>query len=224
MTVLDERAVLALGQQWMDRLLPSRTNLRFFLVGGAFKTLIHGGAPRDLDLFCPDAESRQQLIAALYRRGAQTLRDNPPYQEALTLDGLLLDVAYDTTQLTLESRLACSDLALSAVGCEFGSAPDRALVHPLAHESVSRRQVLLLKPLVNWKYALYTLERQYRYAEALGFEVPAEEETHVWETFAAQSPCERQMMMRRYERVSTGPDAICDRAAAVHRASVELRT
>ncbi len=221
MSALDEHAVLVLGQHWMDRLLPSRTNLRVFLAGGAFKTLIHGGMPRDLDLFCPDAASRQDLIAALHQRGAQMVRDNPPYQAALTLDGLLVEVAYDTTKPTLEERLACSDLALSAVGCEFGSTLNRALVHPLARVSVSERQVLLLKPLMNWKYALYTLERMYRYAEELGFSVPAEEEAHVWATFAAQTPGEQQAMLRRYERVSSGCQAICARAAAIHRASVE---
>jgi len=218
-SVLNDSAVLALGQRWLDGMLPRQTAGRMFLVGGAFKTLLHRRPPRDLDLWGADAESRVELLAALRVRGAQTLRDNPPFQESLRMEDLLVEVSYDTTQQTLENRIAGADLALSAVGCERCASGDRAVVHPLAVESLLRRRVLLLKPLANWKYALYTLERMHRYAEELGFEVPTEEEEYVWATFAAQTLGERQAMIRRYERVSTGVDAIRARAEAMCEAS-----
>lgn len=209
------RSVLALGQSWLDRLLPKAISGRFFLVGGSFKTLLHGQPPRDLDLFGADDLSRKNLIDALRCQGALILADNPPYQQTLSLGELTVEVSYDTTQASLEDRLAASDLALSAAGCERGPAGDRALVHPLASESVRRRQVLLLKPLVNWKYALYTIERMYRYAEELGFAVPAEEEAYAWAIFTAQTPSERRAMLRRYQRVSHGVDTILARAEAL---------
>ena len=74
---------------------------------------------------------------------------------------------------TLEGRLARFDIALSAVGVEHRpSGQWSAIVHPLARTSVERREVLLLKPLVNWKFVLSTLERMWRYADELGYIVP----------------------------------------------------
>lgn len=218
MSALDSSRVLALGQRWMNRLLPGRTAGRVFLMGGAFKTLLHGRPPRDLDLWGADAASRDEILAALRIRGARTLRDNPPYQEALRLDELLVEVSYDTTQPSLESRIDGSDLALSAVGCERGPDGDRVVVHPLAIESLLTRRVLLIKPLANWKYALYTLERLHRYATELGFVVPSDEEEYIWDIFMSQAIAERLAMIRRYERVSSEFGAIRSRAEALCQA------
>jgi hypothetical protein len=211
------RLVLQFGRTWLDRFLPPRTQGRIFLVGGAYKSLRHGRPPRDLDLFCADARSRQELLASLRMKGASSIADNPPYQETLCLDELRIDVAYDTTQSTLEARIGCTDIALSAVGCERGPDGDRALVHPLAKESTARRQILLLTPLVNWKYALYTLERMHRYAQELDFVVPEEQEEYVWRLFLAQSSHERDSMIRRYERVSDRCEPIRTRARSLSK-------
>lgn len=215
MVPFDVNRVLELGTAWLDRILPERVKCRIFLVGGLYKTLLHGHAPRDLDLFCADDDSRASLLSALRSRGAQTVHDNPPYQVALTLDGIPIDVAYDTTRSSLEEWSASCDLALSAVGCEFSRDGCRAVVHPLAVQSVARREVLLLRPLENWKYALYTLERIYRYAAELGFAVPPEEEDYVWRLFLRQEPSERRAMLRRYLRVSSGSPAIRARAESL---------
>lgn len=222
MSALAQSQVLAFGKQILDCLMPARILGRVFLVGGAYKTLIHGRAPRDLDLFCADSASRDEILAALRTRGARPLRDNPPYQTMLSLGEHVVEVSYDTTQPTLQARLACSDLALSAIGCERSSMEDRAIVHPLAAASLARRQILLLKPLVNWKYALYTLERMHRYAQELAFTLPPEEEACIWQTFTAQAPSERQAMIRRYERVSAGVTAIRERAIALCAAPQEV--
>jgi hypothetical protein len=64
--------------------------------------------------------------------------------------------------------------------------------------------VLLLMPLVNWKYALATLERLHRYAAELRFGIPPEAEPAIWELFSAQSRGERNAMIGRYLRVSSG--------------------
>lgn len=215
MAPFDVDRVLELGAAWLDRILPERFGGRLFLVGGLYKTLLHGRAPRDLDLFCADDASRAALLSALRVRGAQTVHDNPPYQVALTLDGIPIDVAYDTTHSSLEEWNASCDLALSAVGCELSPDGCRAAVHPLALQSIARREVLLIRPLVNWKYALYTLERMYRYAAELGFSVPSEEEDSVWRLFLSQESAERRAMLRRYLRVSGGSAAIRERAESL---------
>lgn len=215
MSALAPSKVLQLGRAWLDRFLPPRTQGRVFLVGGAYKCLLHGRPPRDLDLFCADAGFRHELLAALRSHGARTLAENPPYQTILSLEELTIEVAYDTTQATLEARIESTDIALSAIGCERGPDGDRALVHPLAHASATRREILLLTPLVNWKYALYTLERMHRYAQELDFVVPAEQEEYVWRLFLAQSAAERQSMIRRYERVSAQGGPISARAMSL---------
>ncbi len=85
-------------------------------------------------------------------------------------------------------------------------------MHPLAGESVRRREVLLLKPLVNWKHSLSTLERMHRYAVDLGFDVPPAEANHVWEVFQAQPPEMRRGMIDRYLRVGGARPDILARA------------
>ena len=87
------------------------------------------------------------------------------------------------------------------------------LVHPLAEESVRRREVLLLRPLVNWKYALATLERMRRYAAELGFVVPPREEEEVWRVFEEQPPEMRAGMVERYHRTAQGGFDVAEEAA-----------
>ena len=99
----------------------------------------------------------------------------------------MVEVPYKTEPDTLSERLARFDVGLSAVGVEHRPNGEwSVMVHPLALESVRRREVRLLKPLVNWKYVLTTLERMRRYAEELSFSVPADEEAEVWRVFEAQ--------------------------------------
>lgn len=106
---------------------------------------------------------------------------------------------------TLEERLAHFDLALSAIGAEHRPGDDwSASIHDLARVSVERRTVLLLKPLVNWKYALTTLERMRRYAAGLGFASSLEDEAEVWSVFESQPDDLRAGMLARYAETSMG--------------------
>ena len=89
----------------------------------------------------------------------------------------------------------------------------QARIHPLAIESLRRREVLLLKPLVNWKYALATLERMRRYADELGWAIPPDEEAEVWRTFEAQSPETRAGMVDRYRRTGHGGFGVSEEVA-----------
>ena len=177
---------------------------RFFLAGGAFKSLLTGRPPRDLDLWAPSIEDRNLLIEALDRRGAQPLAARP-FADAFEIAGRIVEVPHKTSPPTLEERLAQFDLALSAIGAEHRPGDDwSARIHDLAHASVERRTVLLLKPLVNWKYALTTLERMRQYADELGFLSPDDDEAEVWRMFESQSDELQSGMLARYAQTGRG--------------------
>jgi hypothetical protein len=201
---MDEAALVRFAKSCLTPVLGREPVGWFHLAGGAFKSLLHGRPPRDLDLWPATPADRELLVARLGRRGARAERDNPPYQTSYTLGGQLTEVAYDTSAASLEDRLGRFDLALSAMGVEHREGAWRAAVHPLALESIRRREVLLLAPLVNWKYALATMERLHRYAAELGFGVPPEEEEAIWSVFEAQSREEQDAMVARYLRVASG--------------------
>jgi hypothetical protein len=111
-----------------------------------------------------------------------------------------------------QGRLAHFDIALSAIGVSWDHGEFQALVHPLAQRSVRERRIYLLHPLVNWKYALWTLERARRYAAELFYELPRSEEDAIWSLFRTQSESNRQKMLDRYVRVSTSDTEILARA------------
>jgi broad specificity phosphatase PhoE len=189
------------------------TEARVFLAGGAFKSLLTGRPPRDLDLWAPSERDRCLLIEALRARGAQPAGPQP-FADAFELAGRMIEISHKIEPTTLPERLAHFDIGLSAVGVEHR--PDgqwSAMVHPLAIESARRREVRLLKPLVNWKYTLTTLERMRRYARELGFSVPSEEEADIWRVFEAQTDEFREGMIDRYRRTASGGFGLVEEVA-----------
>ncbi len=223
---LDHADVIELARREIAATVGLDSGARFFLAGGAFKTLLSGRPPRDLDLWAPSGRDRRLLLHALQRRGARPL-DARPFADAFELGGRALEVPHKVDPPTLDQRLGQFDIALSAVGVEHGpNGVWSASVHPLAHESVRRRQVLLLEPLVNWKYALTTLERMRRYAAELRFELPDAEEAEVWRVFESQPPEVQAGMVERYARTGMGGFGVAEdvgrRAArAAGRGSME---
>ncbi|MBV9108163.1 MAG: hypothetical protein JO306_02015 [Gemmatimonadetes bacterium] len=201
---MDEEALVLFARSRLAPVLGDAPVIWFHLAGGAFKSLLHGRSPRDLDLWPATPLDRERLTSHLIQHGARLVRDNPPYQTSFTHAGQLIEVAHDTSATSLEDRLERFDIALSAIGVEHRAGAWRGAIHPVAVESIRRREVLLLKPLVNWKYALATLERLRRYAAELDFRVPQEEEEGIWEMFTAQSRDEQKAMVARYVRVSRG--------------------
>jgi hypothetical protein len=190
-------AVAAFGRRELESVLGEHYTGRVFLAGGAFRTLLTGRPPRDLDLWAPAPRDRDALLARLEARGRRTGRH--PFGDAFVVRGREVEVPDKAEPPTLEERLARFDLALSAVGVEWDASAVRAVVHPLALESVARREVLLLKPLVNWRHCLSTLARARRYADDLGYTVPAEEEAEVWRVFDAQDAEMQRGMIARYD-------------------------
>ena len=176
---LTEQDVLEFARREIAATVGLGTDARFFIAGGAFKSLLTGRPPRDLDLWAPSERDRTLLIHALRARGAHPMAPSP-FAEAFEISGRLVEVPYKTEADTLSERLARSDIALSAVGVEHRpNGVWSAMVHPCAHTSVQKREIQLIKPLVNWRYALATLERMRRYAKELSFSIPTSEEAEV---------------------------------------------
>ena len=210
---LAEADVAELARREIAATVGLGSGARFFLAGGAFKSLLTGRPPRDLDLWAPSEHDRALLLAALRVRGARPAGARP-FADAFEVAGRVVEVPHKTEPDTLSRRLARFDIGLSAVGVEHR--PDGAwsvMVHPLALESVRRREVRLLKPLVNWKYALTTLERMRRYAVELSFSVPADEEAEVWRVFEAQDAELRAGLIERYRRTGAGGFGIMEEVA-----------
>lgn len=201
---LDERDVVEFARREAARTIGPACGARFFLAGGMFKTLLTGCPPRDLDLWAPSTRDRELVLAALTQRGARRLEDRP-FASAFAIDGRVVELPHKVEPDTLDGRLARFDIALSAVGVEHRPGGQwSAIVHPLARTSVERREVLLLKPLVNWKFVLSTLERMRRYADELGYTVPAEEEAEVWRVFESQPEDMKREILARYEHTAPG--------------------
>lgn len=214
---LTDGDVIELARREIAATVGLDSGARFFLAGGAFKTLLSGRPPRDLDLWAPSERDRALLLSALGSRGARASSPRP-FADAFELAGRVIEVPHKVEPPTLAKRLARFDIALSAVGVEHRPGDEwSAIIHPLAVESVRRGEVLLLKPLVNWKYALTTLERMRRYAEELELTVPPEEEAQVWRIFASQPAEMRRGMVERYERTGRGGYGVAEEVVRQQR-------
>lgn len=194
---LSDEKVLAFARRELAATVGLDLPGRVFLAGGAFKTLLHGRPPRDLDLWAPTLKDRVLLVERLIARGAAPL-ERHAYADVFALAGREIEVPDNAEPPTLEGRLGRFDLALSAVGVELNCEHLRAVIHPRARESVEGGEVLLLTPLVNWRHALGTLARARRYADELGWRLPMSEEAHVWAVFDAQTGEEQCRMIERY--------------------------
>jgi hypothetical protein len=215
---LDECDVIELARREIAAVVGLQSPARFFLAGGAFKTLLTGRPARDLDLWAPSAADRVALLAELAQRGARPL-DPRPFAQAFEVRGRVIEVALKVGPPTLEACLGRFDIALSAIGAEhLGGDQWRAIVNPHALQSVLRREVLLLKPLVNWKYALATLERMYRYAGELGYRVPDSEVDSVWDVFDSQTREMQEGMIARLDRATMTAERNGVREQALRRA------
>ena len=211
---LEKTDVIEFARREVAATIGLDSGARFFLAGGAFKTLLTGQPPKDLDLWTPSRQDRKTLIKLLDFKGSRLL-PAPPFADAFNIRGRVVEVPHEIGPPTLDARLRCFDIAISAIGVEHR--PNGlwdARIHSLAHLSLQRREVLLLKPLVNWKYALTTLERMHRYAEELNFEIPSEEIAEVWRVYDAQPTKERERMIERYRRTgesryNIAKDAVC---------------
>ncbi len=213
LVALTESNVIALARREVAATLGLDCPARFFLAGGAFKTLLTGRPPRDLDIWAASPADREFLESRLVARGAERLPEQP-YRQGFRLNGRVIELPFHTEPNVLEDRLARFDLALSAVGVEHAPTDQwRAVIHPLASASAVRRQVVLLDELLNWKHSLASIVRLRSYGAELGFEVPPSEEARVWSIFDSQSPEMRREMLDRFRVSSRFEPSIAEEAA-----------
>ena len=196
---LTEGAVAQYGEALLREVLGDEFDGEVFLAGGAFRALLTGRPPRDLDLWTPDETARAALVAFLGARGATVVRDHPPFQTVFRWGAHVIDVPYAAGPARLDERLARFDLGLSAVGVTWrcGRVVEAA-IDPCATRSTEQRAVLLLRPLRNVSYLLNTAERARRYARELDFEWPREEEDLLWETYASLPVARQEKVLSNY--------------------------
>ncbi|TXD39509.1 histidine phosphatase family protein [Lujinxingia vulgaris] len=114
---LTESDVIEFARREVAATIGLDSGARFFLAGGAFKSLITGRPPRDLDVWAPSARDRGLIIESLLARGAR--HTNPSaFSDVFELAGRVVEVPYKTEPETLSERLARFDIGLSAVGVE----------------------------------------------------------------------------------------------------------
>ncbi len=210
---LSEEAVARCGEVLLRETLGTGFEGEVFLAGGAFRTLLTGAAPRDLDLWVPDDATRAALIDWLTCRGAVLERDHPPFQSAFRCGRHRVDVPYAVGTPRLVDRLALFDLGLSAVGVTWrrGRVVEAA-IDPCAVRSIEERAVLVLRPLRNVSYLLNTVERAHRYAIELGFELPSEEEQFLWATYESLSRARKQKVLSNFAWTDGCDERIVGRA------------
>lgn len=201
---LNLTAVVEFARHEVANTLGLDCEAHFFLAGGAFKSLLTGKPPRDLDIWAASQTDRDRLIQYFNAKNARPLPPKP-FSDTFLIADRVIEIPHKTADENIEKHVAGFDIGLSAIGVEYSPQDTwNAYIHPLAFTSVQNRQILLLKPLVNWKYALTTLERMRRYAEELDFAIPIEEEKTVWQIFKSQSPNMQTGMLERFKRTSLG--------------------
>ena len=214
---LEEEHVLELARREVLPVVGSKSAARFYLAGGAFKSLLHGRPPRDIDLWAASPEDRVALVAALEARGARRV-ERARFSDVYELRDRRIDLPDKTDAQTLEERLARFDLALSAIGVEHAPGdPWRVVIDPRAVDDVLARRVTFLKPLINWRHALSSLVRARSYAAELDYGLPEEEVEAVWDVFDAQH---REMQLGMIERLMASG---VDNGAVLEEARRRLR-
>lgn len=207
------QAVVEFARREVARTIGLHSGARFFLAGGAFKSLLTGREPRDLDIWAPSAGDRERVILALLGNGGHMLPATP-FADVFAIAGRVVEVPTKTAPDTLAARLARFDLGLAAIGAEHRPGDQwTAIVAPKALESVRRQEVLLLDELPNWRHSLASLERMRRYAVELGFASPSREEARIWRIFEAQTEEVRDEMVLRFQQSARGGFGVSEEVA-----------
>lgn len=131
-----EEDVIEFARRECAAVLGLDISARYFLAGEAFKTLITGVPPRELDLWPTSLNDRKILIDAIMQRGGRHI-SKQPYSDLYEVRDRLADIPHKVEPNQLEERLSRFDIALSAIGVEH--CPNkgwRAIIHPEAMKSI----------------------------------------------------------------------------------------
>ncbi len=185
------------------------------LAGGWYAHVAAGSRPRDIDLFCQDAEHLDRVAARLRERGATDVEDRPPFYRRLAWNGQPIDLAYNVWCRSLDEVFARFDLGLSMVGVRWYEGTAVAQVAPLALASADVGVVFVNLECPNTAYALVTIERAHRYADRLALETDQAGLEWLWSRFERAPAQEGQKMIERYRRVGVQDAAVERRALAL---------
>lgn len=203
-----ETQILAFGSFWLDRLFGRDQGGPVALAGGAFRSVVHGGPVRDLDLWFPDPEGLARARLCLLQQGAGLVADRPPYQCILEVRETPVDLVYNVHPTDLHALFASFDLGPAMMGVWRQEGVTTALIHPLARASYEARTVRVNRDYTNQKYVLVTLVRLARYAREMGFAEEEADRGWLWSVFDGASEDEQQRMVDRFRRVGLLPDAV----------------
>lgn len=193
---LTHSAVLDFGAGMLRQVLGENYPGTVMLAGGAFKSLLHGRPPRDLDLWAANDSERARLVSHLTALGATPLADTR-YTSAYQVHGQIVEVPKKSDRVDFSVHLERVDIGVAAVAVRLDAGQFTAALHPLAIESEQRREVLFVRPLANWRHCLGCLARARRYACELEWKLPAREEAYIWELFDGQDTSMQRGMLER---------------------------
>ncbi len=189
-----------LGKWYINQLFRDEKFSRFVIAGGAFKTLITGKLPRDIDIWPYLPEDRTLMIGSLLK-GRGFLHRNGPFTETFSLRSFDVEINKKTVGRDVGDILERFDIGLSAVGIEFIPSGDgetgeyRLMIRPEFWENLNNKELSFIKPLKNWPFAFTCLERIRRQNRELGFKLPPAEEDYIFNLFLDKTPEERQLML-----------------------------
>lgn len=183
----------------------STSNLQYCLAGGAFKTLLTGKFPNDVDIWPSSNEEREKILQTLLKRGAIPLQQNH-YCETFQYHNLKIEIAFKN-KTNLQQVVKNFDIPLACVGFQWNPQTNNGntFLHPTALEDIQKKQIQLFLPPPNPSYILSSLERIQRYQKELNklqFTILPQTEQNAWQYFEKQSPQMQQKMLDRYLRTS----------------------
>jgi hypothetical protein len=193
---LARRSVADFARQELNLILPNKFGGRFFLAGGAFKSLIHGESPHDLDLWPASESDRILLLAALEEQGCTKVEDGP-FNSKLVHNRSRRKV--EVTIKCFSTMMSCIsqfDLNLSCIACEYnGGEVVDTYVTQGAIDDVLLSEITVVTELFRHEYNLQTIGRIDRYAGELGFSVADSARVEMWQIYQDATVTERTKLL-----------------------------
>eukprot|EP01029_Cantina_marsupialis_P009687 TRINITY_DN2246_c0_g1_i1.p1 TRINITY_DN2246_c0_g1~~TRINITY_DN2246_c0_g1_i1.p1 ORF type:complete len:373 (-),score=81.14 TRINITY_DN2246_c0_g1_i1:12-1013(-) len=189
----------------------SSKSYKFSLAGGAFKSIFTGSEVYDLDIWPHSDDDRESIINHLKTSKHLKFHKKGEFNDLFSMnDGITIEVTRKVG--SGEYIISTFDIGLSAIAAEYNGKSWKAIIHPLAIESVKSQSIQLLLPLVNVPYCLTTLERAIRYSKELGFAFTQGEEEIV-KLFLNQPLAIRHEWVQNWKRTTRIEECDYDKGA-----------
>lgn len=182
--------VRGFAKEHLTKLLPNGFQGRFFLAGGCFKSLIHGKAPNDLDLWPASLNDRRLLLESLICQGSVVIEEHGQFHTVLKNPALPFRI--EVTRKCPPSKEECVadfDIELACVAAEYsnGTVVEDVYIHAGIAECIECQEIRAVSRLLAMTFSLRTLERLDRYGTELGFHVCDKSRNRVWDSYTAAS-------------------------------------